>query len=174
MLVSSHLMSEMSQTADHLIVIGKGKLIADLPIAELIASSSRASVLVRTPQTPELQRLAGDVDQRLGRRHADQLALQHLHTIASCFLADALENERHRRARGIEQVHRHLHHLRVGSSETTCLDGGQATAGFTNGARDGSRNASVTAHTPATAPEASAQRKLQSITSTAHLARKRK
>ena len=56
-LVSSHLMSEMSQTADHLIVIGKGKLIADLPIAELIASSSRATVLVRTPQATELQSL---------------------------------------------------------------------------------------------------------------------
>ncbi|SDP27463.1 ABC-2 type transport system ATP-binding protein [Nakamurella panacisegetis] len=56
-LVSSHLMSEMAQTADHLIVIGKGKLIADLPIAELIASSSRASVLVRTPRTSDLQRL---------------------------------------------------------------------------------------------------------------------
>jgi len=56
-LVSSHLMSEMSLTADHLIVIGKGKLIADLPIAELIASSSRATVLVRTPQATELQRL---------------------------------------------------------------------------------------------------------------------
>ncbi len=54
-LVSSHLMSEMSLTADHLIVIGKGKLIADLPIAELIASSSRATVLVRTPQATELQ-----------------------------------------------------------------------------------------------------------------------
>ena len=56
-LVSSHLMSEMSLTADHLIVIGKGKLIADLPIAELIASSSRATVRVRTPQSIELQRL---------------------------------------------------------------------------------------------------------------------
>lgn len=39
LLVSSHLMSEMSLTAEHLIVIGKGRLIADLPIVDLIASS---------------------------------------------------------------------------------------------------------------------------------------
>ncbi|MET3803117.1 ABC-2 type transport system ATP-binding protein [Nakamurella sp. UYEF19] len=56
-LVSSHLMSEMSLTADHLIVIGKGRLIADLPIAELLSSASRDTVLVRSPQADELQRL---------------------------------------------------------------------------------------------------------------------
>ncbi|QNK79791.1 ATP-binding cassette domain-containing protein [Nakamurella sp. PAMC28650] len=58
--VSSHLMSEMSLTADHLIVIGRGRLIADQPIAELIGSASRGSVLVRTPGADVLQRaLAG-------------------------------------------------------------------------------------------------------------------
>ena len=56
-LVSSHLMSEMSLTAEHLIVIGKGRLIADLPIADLISSASRDSVLVRTPQAAQLQHL---------------------------------------------------------------------------------------------------------------------
>ena len=61
-LVSSHLMSEMAVTAEHLIVIGKGKLIADLPIAELIASSSRASVVVRTPQSEELRRVVTTAD----------------------------------------------------------------------------------------------------------------
>jgi ABC-2 type transport system ATP-binding protein len=50
--VSSHLMSEMALTADHLIVIGRGRLIADQPMAEFLAQSSRASVRVRTP-TPE-------------------------------------------------------------------------------------------------------------------------
>lgn len=53
-LVSSHLMSEMALTAEHLIVIGKGKLIADLPIAELIASASRPTVLVRSPHADRL------------------------------------------------------------------------------------------------------------------------
>jgi ABC-2 type transport system ATP-binding protein len=48
-LISSHLMSEMAQTADHLIVIGKGSLIADCSTQEFIERSSERSVLVRTP-----------------------------------------------------------------------------------------------------------------------------
>jgi ABC-2 type transport system ATP-binding protein len=52
--VSSHLMSEMENTADHLIVIGRGKLIADCTVAEFIAANSRQSVRVRTPQPDEL------------------------------------------------------------------------------------------------------------------------
>ena len=50
--VSSHLMSEMALTADHLVVIGRGKLIADQPVSEFVAQSSGASVRVRTP-TPD-------------------------------------------------------------------------------------------------------------------------
>ena len=52
--VSSHLMSEMENTADHLIVIGRGKLIADCTVAEFIDRNSRQSVRVRTPQPAEL------------------------------------------------------------------------------------------------------------------------
>jgi ABC-2 type transport system ATP-binding protein len=52
--VSSHLMSEMEYTADHLIVIGRGKLIADCSMSEFISRSSGASVRVRTPMTEEL------------------------------------------------------------------------------------------------------------------------
>src|SRR6202050_104469 len=52
--VSSHLMSEMESTADHLIVIGRGKLIADCSMAEFIARSSGASVRVRTPMADDL------------------------------------------------------------------------------------------------------------------------
>jgi ABC-2 type transport system ATP-binding protein len=48
-LVSSHLMNEMAVTADHLIVIGRGKLVADCSTQEFIARSSHQSVLVRTP-----------------------------------------------------------------------------------------------------------------------------
>ncbi|GAA1049058.1 ABC transporter ATP-binding protein [Arthrobacter russicus] len=59
--LSSHLMSEMAQTADHLIVIGRGRIIADAPIAELISGSRAARVRVRTPQATELTRfLASD------------------------------------------------------------------------------------------------------------------
>ena len=53
-LVSSHLMSEMAQIADHLVVIGRGRLLADLPTAELIESSARRDVLVRSPRAGEL------------------------------------------------------------------------------------------------------------------------
>jgi len=52
--VSSHLMSEMENTADHLIVIGRGRLIADCTVAEFIDRNSRQSVRVRTPQPAEL------------------------------------------------------------------------------------------------------------------------
>jgi ABC-2 type transport system ATP-binding protein len=52
--VSSHLMSEMENTADYLIVIGKGRLIADCTMAEFIARSSGQTVRVRTPQPLEL------------------------------------------------------------------------------------------------------------------------
>ena len=52
--VSSHLMSEMAQTADHLVVIGRGRLIADESVDAFIARSSERSVLVRTPQPAQL------------------------------------------------------------------------------------------------------------------------
>jgi ABC-2 type transport system ATP-binding protein len=55
-LVSSHLMSEMEHTADHLLVIGRGRLIADCGMAEFIARGSGQTVLVRTPQPDALAR----------------------------------------------------------------------------------------------------------------------
>ena len=53
-LVSSHLMNEMAVTADHLIVIGRGKLIADSATADVIARSSEQSVRVVTPDADRL------------------------------------------------------------------------------------------------------------------------
>jgi ABC-2 type transport system ATP-binding protein len=53
-LVSSHLMSEMAVTATHLVVIGKGKLIAECTTQEFIARSSNKSVLVRSPEADKL------------------------------------------------------------------------------------------------------------------------
>ena len=52
--VSSHLMSEMENTADHLIVIGRGRIIADCTVRELIEKNSQQVVRVRTPQTAEM------------------------------------------------------------------------------------------------------------------------
>ncbi|MGR6918830.1 ABC transporter ATP-binding protein [[Actinomadura] parvosata] len=53
-LVSSHLMSEMEHTADRLIVIGRGELIADENLTEFAARGTSASVIVRTPDPAEL------------------------------------------------------------------------------------------------------------------------
>jgi len=55
--VSSHLMSEMENTADHLLVIGRGKLIADCAVGEFIAANSQQTVRVRTPQPDLLAKL---------------------------------------------------------------------------------------------------------------------
>src|SRR5213080_599201 len=52
--VSSHLMSEMEHTADHLIVIGRGRLIADCSVADFIAGNSVQAVRVRTPDPDAL------------------------------------------------------------------------------------------------------------------------
>ena len=55
--VSSHLMSEMALTADHLIVIGRGRLIADMSVDEFVRKASGARVLVRSPQATRLREL---------------------------------------------------------------------------------------------------------------------
>ena len=63
--VSSHLLSEMALMADELVVIGRGRMIANGPVAEFTRRSTRNFVLVRTPQARDLaalvgQRLAGE------------------------------------------------------------------------------------------------------------------
>ncbi|MEU9984909.1 ABC transporter ATP-binding protein [Streptomyces sp. NPDC050856] len=53
--VSSHLMSEMALTADHLIVIGQGRLLADTSMADFIHANSRSYVRLRSPQREQLR-----------------------------------------------------------------------------------------------------------------------
>lgn len=53
--VSSHLLSEMSQMADNVVVIGKGKLIANTSMEALIANSTHQGTFVRTPQLARLR-----------------------------------------------------------------------------------------------------------------------
>jgi ABC-2 type transport system ATP-binding protein len=53
--VSSHLMSEMEDTAEHVIVVGRGRLIADTSIEELIRNASGSAVLVRSPEAARLR-----------------------------------------------------------------------------------------------------------------------
>lgn len=55
--LSSHLMGEMERTADHLIVIGRGRLIADTTMRDFIETNSRAHTLVRSPEPERLRTL---------------------------------------------------------------------------------------------------------------------
>ena len=55
--VSSHLMSEMALTAEHLIVIGRGRLIADTSVEDFVRRASKKLVRVRTPQAARLREL---------------------------------------------------------------------------------------------------------------------
>jgi ABC-2 type transport system ATP-binding protein len=52
--ISSHLMSEMALTADRIVVMGRGRVLADTDLADLVASSTERSVSVRTPEPDRL------------------------------------------------------------------------------------------------------------------------
>ncbi|MBW4033334.1 MAG: ATP-binding cassette domain-containing protein [Acidobacteria bacterium] len=58
--LSSHLMSEMAQTADHIIVLGRGRVIADAPVATIEALAAGDVVTVRTPDATRLAALLAD------------------------------------------------------------------------------------------------------------------
>jgi ABC-2 type transport system ATP-binding protein len=64
-LVSSHLMSEMALTADHLVVIGRGRLIADAPLDDVLRRNSRHELLVRTEEPARLRELLTDAGARV-------------------------------------------------------------------------------------------------------------
>jgi len=53
--VSSHLMSEMAQTAEHLIIVGRGRLIADMSVDDFVRQASGDAVRVRSPRAAELR-----------------------------------------------------------------------------------------------------------------------
>jgi ABC-2 type transport system ATP-binding protein len=55
--LSSHVMSELALTAEHVIVVGQGRLIADAGVAELLAGASATAVRVRSPEASQLRRL---------------------------------------------------------------------------------------------------------------------
>lgn len=76
--LSSHLMTEMEQTADDLVVIGQGRLIAAEPVTAFAARSARLSVLVGTPQAAELTAVltvAGASVEPEGSAGAERLAV---------------------------------------------------------------------------------------------------
>jgi ABC-2 type transport system ATP-binding protein len=86
--ISSHLMSEMAQTADQLIVIGRGELIADTPVAEFIQRASANTVRVRSPEASRLRDLIAGPDVSVSSEEAEVLTVtgigaEEIGTIAS-------------------------------------------------------------------------------------------
>jgi ABC-2 type transport system ATP-binding protein len=78
--VSSHLMSEMAQTATRLIVVGRGRLIADTTVEEFVARASGSSVTVRTPEASRLRDLLLGPDVTISSEQPDVLRVQGLNT----------------------------------------------------------------------------------------------
>ncbi len=76
--VSSHLMSEMAVTAARLVVIGRGKLIADTTVEQFLADAKGNSVLVRTPETTRLKELLLGPDVTVTTTEAGLLQVQGL------------------------------------------------------------------------------------------------
>ncbi|HEY0168476.1 MAG TPA: ATP-binding cassette domain-containing protein [Jatrophihabitans sp.] len=76
--VSSHLMSEMALTATRLVVIGRGRLIADTTVAEFVARASQNSVTVRTPEAARLRDLLPFPDITVTREQSDVLRIDGL------------------------------------------------------------------------------------------------
>ena len=88
-LVSSHLMSEMALTADHLIILARGKLLADMPTAALISSSDRWDVLLRSPRAAELAGLIAERGATVTRQDDGALVVTGLDAAAIGDLAAA-------------------------------------------------------------------------------------
>jgi ABC-2 type transport system ATP-binding protein len=88
--VSSHLMTEMALTADHLVVIGRGRLVADQPVAEFIARSSGQYVRVKTPQVDAFTSAVADVGGRIAPGEDGALEVNGLSAAAIGDLAASL------------------------------------------------------------------------------------
>jgi ABC-2 type transport system ATP-binding protein len=76
--VSSHLMSEMAQTATRLIVVGRGRLIADTTVEEFVARAAGNHVTVRTPEAARLRDLLLGPDVTVTSEQPDVLSVQGL------------------------------------------------------------------------------------------------
>ena len=76
--VSSHLMSEMALTADHVVVVGRGKVIADVPMQQILAGASSGAVTVRTAAAPDLARALEAQGAAVVRRGPDELDVTRL------------------------------------------------------------------------------------------------
>jgi ABC-2 type transport system ATP-binding protein len=76
--LSSHLMSEMAQTADHLIVLGRGRVLADAPVSEIVAMTAGDLVRVRSEEPDRLGTLLVSQGAVVTRDDADRLSVRSL------------------------------------------------------------------------------------------------
>ncbi|GGD65506.1 ABC transporter ATP-binding protein [Microbacterium murale] len=74
-LLSSHLMSEMAQTADHVIVMGRGRVLADAPLNELVRSWTATTVRVRSPRVADLASAVAAADVEIVSTSPDSLEI---------------------------------------------------------------------------------------------------
>ena len=74
-LVSSHLMSELEDAADHLIVIGRGRLIADVAVQDLLNEAGSARVTIRTPEAARALTLLAEAGATVTSSEADTLSV---------------------------------------------------------------------------------------------------
>jgi ABC-2 type transport system ATP-binding protein len=77
-LVSSHLLSELQDTADHLVVIGRGRLVADTNVAELLAAASRGLVKLRTGAPSEAATVLSEAGATVAATGPDTLTVSGL------------------------------------------------------------------------------------------------
>ncbi|MEX2983685.1 ABC transporter ATP-binding protein [Streptomyces sp. C36] len=142
--VSSHLMSEMALTADHLVVIGQGKLLADTSMADFIAENSRAFVTMRSPDQERLREVlrGAGIDFAPGAEgalevegedaaHLGELAARHqlvLHELSP--RSASLEEAFMRLTAGSVEYHAHENHRPAAAAAPTAEAGGQWGAGW--------------------------------------------
>jgi ABC-2 type transport system ATP-binding protein len=77
-LVSSHLMGELQDTADYLVVVGRGRVIADRPVADLIAAASGDRVQLRTPAIAEAMTVLANAGAEVAATGRDVLTISGL------------------------------------------------------------------------------------------------
>ncbi|WP_416903975.1 ABC transporter ATP-binding protein [Micromonospora echinospora] len=123
--VSSHLMSEMQLTADHLVVIGRGRLVADASVDEVIARGARRGGGPVTVRCPDPAQLAALRDRLVGRSvtvldtRADRLALDGIDAADVGDLAFAMGIRLHELSAGTTSLEEAYHRLTADSVEFT-------------------------------------------------------
>jgi ABC-2 type transport system ATP-binding protein len=110
-LVSSHLMSELEDTADHLLVVGRGRLLADVPVAELIERASKDRVDVRTDDRTAAMTVLANAGATVASVEADRLAVEGLPAArisAELTAAGVAFSELHRHRASLEEAYMEL------------------------------------------------------------------